>query len=257
MALLHSATGWWIDEAGAPDPRPPLARLRRGRLRRHRRRLPRDVDRLAPARARARRRRRAARGRTLRARAERPQRRLRQRLLGPRARAGGASAPTRAVRRARARPTSRSARSASSAGARRSTPGIAPVPQVEIATSRAQDGAWSEAVERLRALGHGDECGELSRAQVQGICRSPVFRGGGDPAHRGDRAAGAAGVRAARRAARARRADPRGHRGRSKSARPARRRARPRARARLRATRAPAILAAGWRTLRWPGSRAS
>ena len=24
MALLHSATGWWIDEAGAPEPREPL-----------------------------------------------------------------------------------------------------------------------------------------------------------------------------------------------------------------------------------------
>ncbi len=50
--MLHTATGWWIEEAGAPAPLPPLTAPARGRRRRDRRRVPRHVDRVAPARAR-------------------------------------------------------------------------------------------------------------------------------------------------------------------------------------------------------------
>ena len=52
------------------------------------------------------------------------------------------------------------------------------VPQVEIATSRAQDEAWKDAAQGLAALGHADELRELSPPEVQAICRSPVFRAG-------------------------------------------------------------------------------
>ncbi|MCU0313284.1 MAG: FAD-binding oxidoreductase [Solirubrobacteraceae bacterium] len=51
------------------------------------------------------------------------------------------------------------------------------VPQVQIATAAAQDGTWREELLALRALGHGDELVELSPRQVQDICASPVFRG--------------------------------------------------------------------------------
>lgn len=52
------------------------------------------------------------------------------------------------------------------------------VPQVQIATAAAQDGAWREEMLALRAIGHGEELVELSPGQVQRICASPVFRGG-------------------------------------------------------------------------------
>ena len=52
------------------------------------------------------------------------------------------------------------------------------VPQVQIATSPAQDGVWREEIEGLQRLGFGDEVVELSPEEVQAICRSPVFRGG-------------------------------------------------------------------------------
>ena len=51
-------------------------------------------------------------------------------------------------------------------------------PQVEISTAAAQDGSWREELEGLRSLGHGEEMTELAASQVQQICRSPVFRGG-------------------------------------------------------------------------------
>ncbi len=53
-----------------------------------------------------------------------------------------------------------------------------PVPQIEISTAAAQDGAWRASVDGLRELGHGDEHVYLSPEQVQGICRSPLFRAG-------------------------------------------------------------------------------
>lgn len=52
------------------------------------------------------------------------------------------------------------------------------VPHVEVATGPAQDREWREDVAGLRALGFGEECVELTPQQVQEICRSPVFRGG-------------------------------------------------------------------------------
>ena len=51
-------------------------------------------------------------------------------------------------------------------------------PEVTIATTPAQDGAWREELAVLQALGHGEEEVELTPEQVQAICRSPVFRGG-------------------------------------------------------------------------------
>ena len=50
-------------------------------------------------------------------------------------------------------------------------------PQVEIATSAAQDGTWREDVETLERHGLAGELYELSPEQVRQICRSPVFRG--------------------------------------------------------------------------------
>ena len=71
----HTATGWWLEEAGEVDPRPPLERLPGRRRRGDRRRLHRHVDRLARCSRRS-----AdggpAGGRRLRPRAERAQRRL-------------------------------------------------------------------------------------------------------------------------------------------------------------------------------------
>lgn len=51
-------------------------------------------------------------------------------------------------------------------------------PQLEISTAPAQDGSWDEAVQGLRALGHPDEVVELTPEEVQLVCRSPAFRGG-------------------------------------------------------------------------------
>ena len=130
------------------------------------------------------------------------------------------------------------------------------VPQVEIATARAQERSWSDETSGLATLGHGKEYAELTRAQVQGICRSPLFRGAAiqrtaatvQPArlafglraallrrgvriHEGTEVIGAE-QRAGGVLVRARGAQD-GERGYV------------RARA--------AVLAAGWRTLRWPG----
>src|SRR5688572_26314020 len=51
-------------------------------------------------------------------------------------------------------------------------------PQLELATTPAQDGAWEPVAGACAAAGLGDECRELSAAEVQKICASPVFRGG-------------------------------------------------------------------------------
>ena len=50
-------------------------------------------------------------------------------------------------------------------------------PQLEIATAAAQDGSWREEIEGLRRLGRAEELTELAPSQVQAICRSPAFRG--------------------------------------------------------------------------------
>jgi len=51
-------------------------------------------------------------------------------------------------------------------------------PQLEVATTAAQDGAWEPVARACAAAGLGDECRELSAADVREICASPVFRGG-------------------------------------------------------------------------------
>ena len=53
-----------------------------------------------------------------------------------------------------------------------------PAPQLELATTPTQDGAWEPVASACAAAGLGDECRELSPAEVQEICASPVFRGG-------------------------------------------------------------------------------
>ncbi|MGI9112431.1 MAG: NAD(P)/FAD-dependent oxidoreductase [Gaiellaceae bacterium] len=50
-------------------------------------------------------------------------------------------------------------------------------PQLEVATSEAQDGAWDEVARSCHAAGI-DEALELDREAVQAVCASPVFRGG-------------------------------------------------------------------------------
>lgn len=127
------------------------------------------------------------------------------------------------------------------------------VPQVEISTAPAQDGAWRAAVEGLRALGHGEECRELSAAEVRAICRSPVFRGGSiqPTAATVQPARLAFGLRAAllRRGVRI-------HEGTEVTCVEQRGNGRVRVRARAgQVTARAAILAVGWRTLRWPGLR--
>ncbi len=51
-------------------------------------------------------------------------------------------------------------------------------PQIAISTAPAQDGSWREEIAGLQRLGFGEEYVELSPDQVAAICRSPVFRGG-------------------------------------------------------------------------------
>ena len=52
-----------------------------------------------------------------------------------------------------------------------------PAPQIEIATAASQDDGWLADMAALQALGHGEEYVELTREQVQEVCRSPLFRG--------------------------------------------------------------------------------
>jgi glycine/D-amino acid oxidase-like deaminating enzyme len=51
-------------------------------------------------------------------------------------------------------------------------------PQLEVATTQAQDGAWAEVVEACRAVGLAGEARELSPDEVQARCASPLFHGG-------------------------------------------------------------------------------
>jgi glycine/D-amino acid oxidase-like deaminating enzyme len=53
-----------------------------------------------------------------------------------------------------------------------------PAPYLEVASSPAQDGAWSSAVAACSRLGAPDGFRELSPDEVQSVCRSPVLRGG-------------------------------------------------------------------------------
>jgi glycine/D-amino acid oxidase-like deaminating enzyme len=51
-------------------------------------------------------------------------------------------------------------------------------PQLEVATTPAQDGAWAPIVESCRAVGLASETRELSADEIQARCASPLFRGG-------------------------------------------------------------------------------
>ena len=51
-------------------------------------------------------------------------------------------------------------------------------PQLEVATTPVQDGAWEAVARACEAAGLGDECRELATADVHEVCASPVFRGG-------------------------------------------------------------------------------
>jgi glycine/D-amino acid oxidase-like deaminating enzyme len=53
-----------------------------------------------------------------------------------------------------------------------------PAPYLEVASSSAQEGAWSDAVASARRLGAPDGFRELSPQEVQAVCRSPAFGGG-------------------------------------------------------------------------------
>jgi len=51
-------------------------------------------------------------------------------------------------------------------------------PQLEVATTPAQDGAWEPVVRACAEVGLGDEVRTLSRDDVRSRCASPLFRGG-------------------------------------------------------------------------------
>jgi glycine/D-amino acid oxidase-like deaminating enzyme len=51
-------------------------------------------------------------------------------------------------------------------------------PYLEVASSPAQEGAWSEPVDACRRMGVPDRFRELSPQDVQAVCRSPAFGGG-------------------------------------------------------------------------------
>ncbi len=176
MALLHSATGWWIDEAGAPEPLPALRGfadadfvvIGGGYLGMWsawhllEREPGADVALLEAGRC----------------------------GHGPSGRNGGfvngywdhvpelAGSCGAARATALAREADVSIRAIGDFCERQKIDAwYRAVPQIDISTARAQDGSWREAVDGLRALGHGEEYAELTPAQVQRVCRSPLFRG--------------------------------------------------------------------------------
>jgi glycine/D-amino acid oxidase-like deaminating enzyme len=53
-----------------------------------------------------------------------------------------------------------------------------PAPQLEVATTPAQDGAWEPIVQACAEVGVGDEARELTQDEVRRHCASPLFRGG-------------------------------------------------------------------------------
>jgi glycine/D-amino acid oxidase-like deaminating enzyme len=53
-----------------------------------------------------------------------------------------------------------------------------PAPYLEVASSPAQEGAWSQPVETCRRMGAPDRFRELSPQEVGEVCRSPAFGGG-------------------------------------------------------------------------------
>lgn len=175
--MLHTATGWWIEEAGAPAPQPPLTE-------------PAEADVVVIG------------GGYLgmwtawhlleRDPGTRVVLLERERCgHGPSGRNGGfvngywAHAPAVAERFGAAAAI-RLAEEADASiraigafcGQQKVDAWYRAAPQVEISTAAAQDGSWREEIQGLRRLGHGEEISELAPSQIQAICRSPAFRGG-------------------------------------------------------------------------------
>jgi len=175
--VLHTATGWWIEEAGAPEPAPPAD----GRI---------EADVVVIG------------GGYLgmwtawHLLEREPTTRValleRERCgFGPSGRNGGfvngywVHAPAVAERfgaAAAVRLASEADLSIRAIGefcrARKIDAWFHPTRQIEISTAAAQDGAWREEVDGLRRLGHGEEMTELTPPQIQEVCRSPAFRAG-------------------------------------------------------------------------------
>jgi glycine/D-amino acid oxidase-like deaminating enzyme len=61
--------------------------------------------------------------------------------------------------------------------ARRADAWFRPTAQLEISVAEAQDGSWREETEGLARLGLGERMHELTPEQVAAVCRSPRFRG--------------------------------------------------------------------------------
>ena len=86
---------------------------------------------------------------------------------------------------------------------------------VSVSASPAQDDVWREATEACERVGRGDRWRALTREEVAGYARSPVFRGGAFMPGAGTVQPARARPRAAARRARARRRDPRADAGRA------------------------------------------
>lgn len=173
--MLHTATGWWIEEAGAPEPAPPAE----GRIEA-------DVAVIGGG--------YLGMWTAWHLLEREPEARvvLLERELcgvGPSGRNGGfvngywTHAPAVAERFGAAEAIRLAREADASIGAIGEfckAQGVDawyhPTRQVEISTAAAQDGAWLDELEGLRRLGHGEELTELAPPQVQEICRSPAFR---------------------------------------------------------------------------------
>jgi len=175
--MLHTATGWWIEEAGAPAPQPPLTEHAEA-----------DVVVIGGG--------YLGMWTAWHLLEREPKTRVvlleRDRCgFGPSGRNGGfvngywGHAPDVAAQ-AGAGPAVRLAQEADASvraigefcKRQKIDAWYRAAPQVGIATTAAQDGSWREHLAGLRALGQGDEETELAPGQIQAICRSPVFRGG-------------------------------------------------------------------------------
>ncbi len=177
MALLHTATGWWIDEAGAPDPQPAFSGFADADVvvigggylgmwtawQLLEREPSSDVVLLEAGRC----------------------------GHGPSGRNGGfvngywGYVPELAKRYGLSRAVALAREADDSIAAigrfcqqQKIDAWYLPVPQVDVSTAKAQDGSWSDEIDGLRALGHGEEYSALTAAQVQQVCGSPAFRGG-------------------------------------------------------------------------------
>ena len=174
--MLHTATGWWIEEAGAPAPRPPLTETTEA-----------DVVVIGGG--------YLGMWTAWHLLEREPDTRIvlleRERCgYGPSGRNGGfvngywGHAPDVAERfgaAAAIRLAEEADASIRAIGAfckqQKIDAWYRAAPQLEISTAAAQDGSWREAIHGLRHLGRADEVTELAPSQVRAICDSPVFRG--------------------------------------------------------------------------------